>query len=62
MVVEGEISKSMGVETKPAHKLEIGGYWVLVDPKMPQPMIDRLKMAVMIHDVEIEKNDNIRTI
>lgn len=48
----GEISKSMGVDTKPAHKFQIGEYWVMADPKMPQPMFEKLKMAAMIHDVE----------
>jgi hypothetical protein len=32
---KGEISKSMGVDTRPAHKFEVNGYWVMVDPKMP---------------------------
>lgn len=30
--MEGEISKSMGVNTKPAHKFEINGFWLLLDP------------------------------
>jgi hypothetical protein len=28
-------SKSMGVNTKPAHRLMVGEFWVLVDPNMP---------------------------
>ncbi len=47
----GEISKSMGVDTKPAHKFEIGKFWVMADPKMPKPMFENLEMLAIIHDV-----------
>lgn len=46
---DGEISKSMGIDTKPAYKLEIQGYWVLVDPNAPKKFIEDLKMAIAIH-------------
>lgn len=30
----GEISPSMRVDTKPAHKLEYNGHWILFSPSM----------------------------
>lgn len=47
----GEISPSMRVNTKPAKRFEIAGHWVLVDPNMPDSMFEKLKMAIVIHDV-----------
>lgn len=40
---KGVISKSMGVDTKPAHKLQIGEHWVLIDPKFPKSMVNKLQ-------------------
>jgi hypothetical protein len=43
----GQISKSMGVDTKPAHKFKIGEYWVMVDPNMPEEMFNFYKNKIM---------------
>jgi len=43
----GEISKSMGVDTKPAHRFEINGFWVLVDSKMPKHEFEKFKQALL---------------
>lgn len=57
--VKGLYSESMGVNTKPSKKIDIAGYWVLVDPNMPDWMFEKLKMAIVIHDVQIiTKNQN----
>lgn len=48
----GQISKSMGVNTSPAHKIEIAGFWVMLDPKMPKHIVNNIEMACMIHDVD----------
>ena len=45
-MAQGEVSKSMGVDTKPAHKFEINGYWVMVDPKMPKESFQNLESKV----------------
>lgn len=42
----GEISKSMGVDTKPAHKFQIGEYWVMVDSNMPEEMFNFYKNKI----------------
>ena len=39
----GQVSTSMGVNTKPAHRFEIDGYWVLVDPNMPKEILNKLE-------------------
>ena len=44
---KGEVSKSMGVDTKPAHRFEINGYWIMVDSKMPDENFKLLKKAVL---------------
>lgn len=51
--VKGLYSESMGVNTRPSKKIDIDGYWILVDPNMPDSMFENLKMAIVIHDVEI---------
>jgi hypothetical protein len=56
--LNGIISPSMAVDTRPAHKLDVAGYWILVDPNMPKPMFEKMKMAIMIHDVEFIKDGN----
>lgn len=33
----------MGVDTKPAHKLNIGEHWVLIDPKFPKEKAEQLQ-------------------
>ena len=40
------IYKDMGVNTRPAHKLEINGYWILVDSKMPTEEFLKLKNKI----------------
>jgi hypothetical protein len=40
---KGEISKSMGIDTKPAHSFKIKDYWILVDPTMPEHEVKTLK-------------------
>lgn len=55
---KGQISKSMGVDTKPAHKFEIGKFWVMVDPKMPKEMFQILKVLSKIDDVEMSYSEN----
>jgi hypothetical protein len=50
----GEISPSMGINTKPAKDLNIGGYWLKVDPNMPEWMFEKLKMAIEIHSVQFK--------
>jgi hypothetical protein len=39
----GIVSPSMNVNTKPAHRIEIDGYWVLIDPSMPDEVFERFK-------------------
>jgi hypothetical protein len=50
----GQISKTMGVNTSPAHKIEIAGFWVLIDPQMPKHIVNNIEMACMINDVDYE--------
>ena len=45
--VKGEISTSMGVNTKPAHSFEANGYWILIDPKMPEKDFLKLKEIIL---------------
>lgn len=45
----GVVSESMGVNTKPAHQIDLEGYWVLIDSKAPIELIEKLKMAIAIH-------------
>ena len=40
---KGEISKSMGVNTKPAHRLMINNYWVLIDSSAPICLVYKIK-------------------
>jgi hypothetical protein len=44
----GQVSTSMGVDTKPAHCFEIDGYWVLVDPNMPDEELNKLFPCTLI--------------
>jgi len=56
---QGEVSKSMGVDTKPAHNIQTKeGYWILVDPKMSEQDIWNLKMtlSIMFHPKPIKLN------
>lgn len=41
--MKGEISKSMGVDTKPAHKFEINGYWLMLDPNADEATVKMLR-------------------
>lgn len=52
----GQISKSMGINTSPAHKIKIAGFWLLIDPQMPKHIVNNIEMACMIHDVAIEQS------
>jgi hypothetical protein len=40
---KGEISKSMGVNTKPAHRLLINNHWVLIDSNAPICLVYKIK-------------------
>jgi hypothetical protein len=40
------ISTAMGVDTKPSHKLEFNGFWILVDGKMPIDKLNELKEKI----------------
>jgi hypothetical protein len=44
--LNGIVSPSMAVDTRPAHKLEIAGYWILVDPNMPISLVRKIKIAI----------------
>ena len=46
-MAQGEISKSMGIDTKPAHKFEINGYWVMVDPKMSKACFEYMRDSIL---------------
>jgi len=39
----GIFSKAMGVNTKPSHKINLNGYWILVDGQMPEKEFLKLK-------------------
>lgn len=41
--MEGEISKSMNVNTRPAFKFEINGYWLLLDPNADEATVKSLE-------------------
>jgi hypothetical protein len=43
---EENISKSMGVNTRPSHRMTINGYWILVDSKMPTEEFLKLKKQI----------------
>ncbi len=61
--MEGEISKSMGVDTKPAHKLDVNGFWVLVDPNAPVELVRDLKSHSAYkkaYHEEVFQNDVLR--
>jgi hypothetical protein len=51
----GEISKSMGVDSKPSHKLNINGYWVLIDGKMPKEMFKQIQKDLKLLKYIYEK-------
>lgn len=40
------ISPSMGVNTKPAHKMVWNGYWIDMDPKMPEHVFQHLRKLI----------------
>jgi hypothetical protein len=42
------VSEAMGVNTKPAHQIDLEGYWILVDPKMPEKLLKKLEMVIAI--------------
>lgn len=52
---QGEISPSMGVNTKPAYKLKYKGYWIDIDPNMPSEMVEQLKECINT-DIEALRN------
>jgi len=35
------------VDTKPAHRFEINGYWVMVDPKMSKACFEYMRDSVL---------------
>ena len=57
---KGEISKSMGVDTKPAKQLNWKGYWILVDPKMSESDLKdiKLRLGLIVEPKPIEKDCN----
>jgi hypothetical protein len=55
--LQGELSKSMGVDTKPAHRFKIDGYWVMVDSKMPNENFELLK-KVVLSDYDLFRKNN----
>jgi hypothetical protein len=40
--MEGEISKSMGIDTKPAFKFEINGFWLMLDPNADEATVEHV--------------------
>jgi hypothetical protein len=44
---EGDFSHSMGVNTRPAHRFKINGYWVLVDGNMPDEDFKKIVEALL---------------
>ena len=44
---EGSISESMGVNTKPAYRLEIEGHWFLFSPSLTQEQHDHCSKALI---------------
>ena len=49
--MQGEISKSMGVDTKPAHKFEINGYWLMLDPNADKATVEEVESLVKINSL-----------
>lgn len=41
--MEGEISKSMAVNTRPSYKFEINGYWLMLDPNADEETVQYVK-------------------
>jgi len=41
--MKGEISKSMGINTRPSHKFEINGYWLMLDPNADEATIEQVQ-------------------
>jgi len=48
---EGKFSHSMGINTKPAHRFKINGYWVLIDGNMPEE--DFKKIVEVLLEAEL---------
>jgi hypothetical protein len=44
--VKGLYSESMGVNTKPAHKIEIDGHWILFDPNMSEDKFNLCRVVL----------------
>lgn len=59
---EGVISTAMGVNTRPAHRFEYKGHWVLVDQKMPDEMFDNFTSLIDFHGSMRNELNKIRTI
>jgi hypothetical protein len=51
----GIVSESMGVNTKPAHRLQYGKYWVLVDPDMPEHTLNKLFPNMLTYKSQEDK-------
>ena len=45
--MEGEISKSMGVNTRPSYKFEINGYWLMLDPNADEATVEQVKDLII---------------
>lgn len=39
----GFTSTSMGVNTKPAHRLDFNGHWILIDSTIPESKLEHIK-------------------
>ncbi len=43
---KGTTSHSMGVNTKPAHRLDFNGHWILIDPTIPESKLEHIKELI----------------
>ena len=50
---QGEVSKSMNIQTRPAHRFEINGYWILVDPTMSEDFFKFIEEKMKDYFLEI---------
>lgn len=41
--IQGKISKSMGVNTRPSYKFEINGYWLMLDPNADEATVEQVQ-------------------
>jgi len=53
---KGSVSKSVGNELILHHKIEIDGYWILIDPQMPRSKIKEKLDSLVLKLADITKN------